>query len=45
MYKIAIAALLCALAGCSNTPRHGFPVCSTQPASAACQVDRYLAAP
>ncbi|MDM0109778.1 hypothetical protein QTH97_33015 [Variovorax sp. J22R24] len=44
MSKIASAALLCALivlVGCSGTPPpRQFSVCSTQPGTYACQVER-----
>jgi hypothetical protein len=42
MFKIASAILLCVLAGCSGTgaPRQD-SVCTSQPGSFACQVERY----
>lgn len=45
MVRIAIATLLCLVAGCGGTaPPRQPSVCSTQPGSFACQVERYSSA-
>lgn len=42
MFRITIGMLLCLLAGCSGTPPpRQFSICSTQPGSFECQVQRY----
>ena len=44
MDKIALVLLLALLAGCASSPPpgHAYSICSTQPGSQACQVERYL---
>ncbi|MDM0019214.1 hypothetical protein [Variovorax saccharolyticus] len=41
MFRLTVATLLLVLAGCSGNPQpRQFSVCSTQPGSYACQVER-----
>ena len=41
MFKLAIAMLLCLLAGCASHALQGGSICTTQPGTYACQIEQY----
>ena len=41
LFKILNAGMLCLLCACTNAPPPAYSVCSTQPGTLACQVERY----